>query len=200
MHQQAGRDQITEAVLADVRQAFADIQAQGHAYPVTGSPLAIWYVPSDGNAGSLAEIVHGCLTADGFQVNAVTAVPRQTVGDAWAFPASLGDVSRPLGVLIIHWWAITGSTLLHLVRLAAKSGASWIAAVCVLNQMDDANDAEVLRMLRVVSVPRGGGRCRRCTAGRHFLAGCAGAGIDPLRRRQQDHGVQPARLPHVRDA
>ena len=42
---------------------------------------------------------------------------------------------------------------MHLVRLAAKNGASWIAAVCVLNQMDDANDAEVLRMLRVVSVP-----------------------------------------------
>ena len=153
MHQQAGRDQITEAVLADVRQAFADIQAQGNAYPVTGSPLAIWYVPSDGNAGSLAEVVHGCLAADGFQVDAVAAVPRQTAGDAWAFPASLSDESRPVGVLIIHWWAITGSTLQHLVRLAAKSGASWIAAVCVLNQMDDPNDAEVLRMLRVVSVP-----------------------------------------------
>jgi orotate phosphoribosyltransferase len=153
MHQQEGPDQITERVLAEVRQAFADIQAQGNSKTVTRSPQAIWYVASDGNAGSMAETIHGRLRADGFQVNEVTAVPRQAAGDAWAFPASMAEVSRPLGVLIIHWWAITGSTLMQLVRLAAKSGASWIAAVCVLDQMDDANGAEALRMLRVVSVP-----------------------------------------------
>jgi hypothetical protein len=153
MRQQERRNQITEAVLANVREAFADVQAQDGVGPAIGSSLAIWYVTSDGNAGSLAETVHDCLTADGFHVDAVTPIPRQTAGDAWAFPASMADVSRPPGVLIIHWWAITGSTLLHLVRLAAKSGAGWIAAVCVLNQMDDANDAEALRMLRVVSVP-----------------------------------------------
>jgi adenine/guanine phosphoribosyltransferase-like PRPP-binding protein len=153
MNQQEERDQITEAVLADVRLAFADIRAQSGTDPVTGRPLAIWYVPSDGNSKSLAGAVHRGLSADGFQVDAVTAVPRQAAGDAWAFPVSLSDQGRPVGVLIMHWWAITGSTLLHLVRLAAKSGASWIAAVCVLNQMDDPNDAEALRMLRVVSVP-----------------------------------------------
>src|SRR5208283_6233960 len=69
-----------------------------------------------------------------------------------AFPTSLTDVSRPVGVLIIHWWAITGSTLHQLVRLAAKSGASWITAVCLFNQLHT-NDADVLRMLRAVSVP-----------------------------------------------
>ena len=153
MRQQEGRNQITEAVLANVRHAFADIQAQGGVAPAMGSPLAIWYVKEDGNAGNMAETVQTRLTADGFQVDVVTAVPRQTAGDAWAFPDTLDDVSRSPGVLIIHWWAITGSTLLRLVRLAAKSGASWIAAVCVLNQMNDANDAEALRMLQVVSVP-----------------------------------------------
>jgi len=153
MHQQEGSDQITERVLAEVRQAFADIRAQSNADTATGGPLAIWYVASDGNAGSMADTVYGRLSADGFRVDEVTAVPRQAAGDAWAFPASLTEVSRPLGVLIIHWWAITGSTLLQLVRLAAKSGASWITAVCVLDQMDDANGAEALRMLRVVSVP-----------------------------------------------
>ena len=76
--------------------------------------------------------------------------PRLTAGDAWAFPTRVSRCSRPGRVLIIHWWAITGSTLLQLVRLAAKSGASWIAAVCMLNQMD-VNDAEALRMLRAVS-------------------------------------------------
>ena len=63
-------------------------------------------------------------------------VPRWPAGDAWAFPASLADVGRGVGVLIIHWWAITGSTLLQLVRLAARSGASWIAALCMLNQLE----------------------------------------------------------------
>ena len=57
-----------------------------------------------------------------------------------------------MGVVILHWWAITGSTLLQMIRLAAKSGARWIAALCVLNQLD-ANDADVLRMLRAVAVP-----------------------------------------------
>ena len=74
-------------------------------------------------------------------------------GDAWAFPASLGEVIRPVGVLILHWWAITGNTLLQLIRLAAKSGASWVAAVCVFNQGEDANQADALRMLRAVSAP-----------------------------------------------
>jgi adenine/guanine phosphoribosyltransferase-like PRPP-binding protein len=153
MHQRTRRDQITDAVLSNVKHALADIRAQGGLDPVTEIPFAIWYVPADGNAERLAEIVHDCLAAEGFQVSALTPVPRWIAGDAWAFPTSLSDLTRPLGVLIIHWWAITGSTLLQLARLAAKSGASWIAAVCVLNQLGDANDADALRMLRAVSVP-----------------------------------------------
>ena len=152
MRQQRRRLQITESVLSNVRTAFAEIRAQGGPHSETDVPIAIWYVASDGNAETLAGIVHDYLAADGFQVGAVTPVPRWIAGDGWAFPASLTNVNRPAGVLIIHWWAITGSTLLQLIRLAAKSGASWITAVCMLNQLD-ANDADALRMLRAVSVP-----------------------------------------------
>jgi hypothetical protein len=152
MRQQRGRDQITDAVLSNVKRSLADIRAQGSSDPVAESPLAIWYVGADGNAEALARIVHDCLDAEGFQVSVTTEIPRWKAGDSWAFPIRLGDVARPLGVLIIHWWAITGRTLLQLTRLAAKSGASWIAAVCVLNQLE-ANDADALRMLRAVSVP-----------------------------------------------
>jgi adenine/guanine phosphoribosyltransferase-like PRPP-binding protein len=154
MRQEQRRDQITDAVLSNVRGAFADIRAEGGPAPGTEIPLAIWYVSADGNAERLADTVRNRLNVEGFPVNAVTPIPRMTIGDAWAFPASLSAVTRPLGVLIIHWWAYTGNTLLQLVRLAAKSGASWIAAVCVLNQLEDANHAEVLRMLRAMSVPR----------------------------------------------
>jgi hypothetical protein len=152
MHQQAGRIQITDAVLSNVRRALADVHAMDGLDPVISTPLAIWYVSADGNAETLARVVHDRLAAEGVQVSAATAIPRWTAGDAWAFPTSLGEVTKPLGVLIVHWWAITGSTLLQLARLAAKSGASWIVAVCVLNQLD-ANDADALRMLRAVSVP-----------------------------------------------
>jgi adenine/guanine phosphoribosyltransferase-like PRPP-binding protein len=151
--QQPGRDQITDAVLSHVKCAIADVRAQSGANPVTDIPLAIWYVAEDGNAGMLAGIVRDQLAADSFQVSAAAAIPRWIAGDAWAFPISLGEVSKPFGVLIIHWWAITGSTLLQLARLAAKSGASWVAAVCVLNQLEDSNDADILRMLCAVSVP-----------------------------------------------
>jgi len=143
-------DQIIEAVLREVRHAFADVIGRDGRNPVTGSPLTIWHVTADGNAEELAETVQESLAADGFQVDAVTRIPRWTAGDAWVFPASLSDETRPAGVLIIHWWAITGSTLLHLVRLAAKSGASWIAAVCMLNQLDNPDEVDNLRMLRAV--------------------------------------------------
>ena len=52
--------------------------------------------------------------------------------------------------MIIHSWAITGNTLEQLVRLAAESGVSSIAAVCMLNQMD-AKNAAFLQMLRSLS-------------------------------------------------
>jgi hypothetical protein len=152
MRQQKRRDQITKAVLSNVRSAFAEIRARGDRHLATEIPIAIWYVASDGNAGMLAEIVRDYLAAEGVQIDGVTPVPRWAAGDTWAFPTSLTDVSRPVGVLIIHWSAITGSTLQQLVRLAAKSGATWITAVCLFNQLD-ANDADVLRMLRAISVP-----------------------------------------------
>jgi hypothetical protein len=152
MRQQERRDQIADAVLSNVRRAFADIGAQAGLDPATETPVAIWYVASDGNAGRLAEIVHHDLATAGFRVSAVTPVPRWTTGDAWGFPTGLNIAAGPLGILIIHWWAITGSTLLQLVRLAAQSGATWITAVCMLNQMD-ANAADALRILRAVSGP-----------------------------------------------
>jgi hypothetical protein len=152
VHQQAGRDRVTDAVLSHVKRAIADFRAQGGPDPVTDAPLAIWYIAADGDAETLAGVVYDLLVADGFRVSAATAIPRWTAGDAWAFPTTLGDLARPLGVVIIHWWAITGSTLLQLARLAAKSGASWIAAVCVLNQLEDANDADAIRMVRALSV------------------------------------------------
>ncbi len=152
IREQKRRDQITEAVLSNISSAFAEIRARGDRHLATEIPIAIWYVASDGNAAMLAEIVRDYLAAEGFQLGGVTPVPRWAAGDTWAFPTSLTDVSRPVGVLIIHWWAITGSTLHQLVRLAAKSGASWITAVCLFNQLDT-NDADVLRMLRSVSMP-----------------------------------------------
>jgi adenine/guanine phosphoribosyltransferase-like PRPP-binding protein len=146
-------DQITDAVLTEVGRAFADIRAQGGPDGITDGPLAIWYVESDGNAESLAGTIHDRLGAEDCQIDGITRISRETAGDVWTFPASVARLDKPIGVLIIHWWTITGSTLLHLVRLAAKSGASWIAAVCVLNQMGDANDADVLRMMRAVAAP-----------------------------------------------
>ena len=146
-------DQVTGAVLTEVSRAFADIRAQGGPDRIADGPLAIWCVESDGNAERLAGTIHDRLEAEGCQVDEITRVSRETAGDVWTFPASLARLDKPLGVLIIHWWTITGSTLLHLVRLAAKSGASWIAAVCVLNQTSDANEADVLRMLRAVAPP-----------------------------------------------
>jgi adenine/guanine phosphoribosyltransferase-like PRPP-binding protein len=145
-------DQITDAVLSNVRQILASVQVQNDPEMSPRAPVAIWYVSSDGNAERLSRVVRNHLIADGARIDPPTAIPRWPAGDAWAFPASLGDVGDGVGVLIIHWWAITGSTLLQLVRLAARSGASWIAALCMLNQLDD-NDADTLRMLRAVSGP-----------------------------------------------
>lgn len=150
--QQEPQNEITDAALANVKRALTEIRGQASHGLDTGIPIAIWYVASDGSAGRLADIVRYHLAAEGFQISAVTQVPRWIAGDAWIFPASLSDVARPTGVLIVNWWSITGGTLLQLVRQAARSGASWIAAVCMLNQLEP-NDADFLRMLRAVSVP-----------------------------------------------
>jgi hypothetical protein len=146
------RDLITGAVLANVSGAFAEIRARGDRHLGTEIPITIWYIASDGNAAMLAETVRDYLAAQGFQIGGVIPVPRWAAGDTWVFPTSLTVVGRPVGILIIHWWAITGSTLQQLVRLAAKSGACWITAVCLFNQLDT-NDADILRMLRAVSMP-----------------------------------------------
>jgi adenine/guanine phosphoribosyltransferase-like PRPP-binding protein len=145
-------DQITGAVLSNVRQILADVRVQNDSEMSPPASVAIWYVSSDGNAERLSGVVRDHLIAGGAEIGPPTAVPRWPAGDSWAFPASLGDVGPGVGVLIIHWWAITGSTLLQLVRLAARSGASWIAALCVLNQLDD-NDADTLRGLRAFARP-----------------------------------------------
>ena len=152
MFERKRRDLITRAVLANVNGAFAEIRARGDRHLGTEIPITIWYIASDGNAAMLAEIVCDYLAAQGFQIGGVTPVPRWAAGDTWVFPTSLTVVGRPVGILIIHWWAITGSTLQQLVRLAAKGGASWITAVCLFNQLDT-NDADILRMLRAVSMP-----------------------------------------------
>jgi adenine/guanine phosphoribosyltransferase-like PRPP-binding protein/signal transduction histidine kinase len=152
LREQEIRNQITAAVLSNIRQAFAEIRTQASPDLTAESPIAIWYVASDGNAGRLADIVGDFLTVEGIDVSAVTPIPRLPAGDSWAFPTRIRQVNRPMAVVIIHWWAITGSTLLQLIRLAAESGASSIAAVCMFNQLES-NDADVLLMLRAVSVP-----------------------------------------------
>jgi adenine/guanine phosphoribosyltransferase-like PRPP-binding protein len=148
LRRQQTRDQITGAVLSTLEQALAEI---GGAIRPSPTALAIWYVESDGNAERLAQAVRDRLTGRGNVVSAVP-VPRWTAGDAWAFPGRLSEADGPGLVVIIHWWALTGSTILQMVRLAAKSGARQIVAVCLLNQLD-AQDAEVLQMLRAVCVP-----------------------------------------------
>jgi len=152
MRQPEEQAQIMTAIHLNVHHALADIQVERGAEDSVKAPVAVWYVADDGNAGWLAQLVHEYLAAEGFQVSSLVPIPRWTSGDAWAFPANLGDRTEQLGVLIIHWWAITGSTLLQLVWLAAKSGAAWIVALCMLNQLDG-NNADALRMLRAVSEP-----------------------------------------------
>lgn len=152
MRQQYRDDELIDAVLRNLRAALEDVSPQDVLGPATASPLAVWYVAADGNAEKLAGMVSAYLSDEGFRVAAVTPIPRWTHGDSWSFPASLGSTAAPRGVVILHWWSLTGSTLLQMIRLAASSGARWIVALCVLNQMD-VNDADAIRMLRAVEAP-----------------------------------------------
>jgi adenine/guanine phosphoribosyltransferase-like PRPP-binding protein len=145
---QQTRDRMTDVVLSTMEQALAEIGMPTAPRPAA---LAIWYIASDGNAERLAAAVKDRLIDQGTVVNAVPVL-RLTAGDTWAFPDKLSIVSGPGLVVIVHWWALTGNTILQMVRLAAKSGARQIVAVCMLNQLD-AQDAEVLHMLRAVCVP-----------------------------------------------
>lgn len=141
---------ITAAVLFNVKLALADLHARASYKSPLESPIAIWYVASDGNTEVLVDIVRKLLNEENVKVDTVTPIRRLTAGQAWEFPDIISNVGEPVTVVIIHSWAITGNTLEQLVRLAAESGASSIAAVCMLNQMD-AKNAAFLQMLRSVS-------------------------------------------------
>ena len=158
MRQQDREDELFEAVLRDLRSALEDVTPHGFLNPAATSPVFVWYVAADGNAEKLAGIVSTYLSGEGFRIDAVTPIPRWTRGDTWSFPPNLGNAAVPGGVVILHWSSVPGSTLLQMIRLAAQSGARWIAAVCVLNQMD-ANDADAIRMLRAVAAPPPPRRC-----------------------------------------
>jgi hypothetical protein len=149
---QQRRDEITDSVLSTLWQALDEVGVATTAAPVGQAAIAIWYIAADTNSRLLAEAVYGRLTAEGVEVKSVVPVPRWTAGGGWAFPARLSGSNQAGPIAIIHWSAITGDTLLHMVRLAASKGASRIVAVCMLNQMN-AQDAEILRMLRAVSGP-----------------------------------------------
>jgi hypothetical protein len=130
---QQTRDQITDSVLSTLRQAFDEVGVAPTTVPDSESAITIWYIASDENAQMLAEAVNDRLSSQSVEVSALVPVPRWIAGAGWAFP------TRPRGsnwagpVVIIHWSAITGGTLLQMVRLAASSGASRIVAVCMLN-------------------------------------------------------------------
>jgi adenine/guanine phosphoribosyltransferase-like PRPP-binding protein len=151
MRQQNRDDELIEAIMRNLRASIEDVSSHHVRDPAAKRPIAIWYIATDGNAETLADVVSVYLSDQGFSVTAVTPIPRWTQGDTWSFPASLGAAAPP-GVVILHWWSITGSTLLQMIRLAARSGARWIAALCVLNQLE-ANDADAIRMLRAVAAP-----------------------------------------------
>jgi hypothetical protein len=152
MRKQDRDDELIEAVLRNLHASLEDVCPHDVYDPAAASPMAVWYIAADGNAEKLASVVSAYLSNEGFRVAAVTPIPRWTRGDSWSFPVSLGRAAAPAGVVILHWWSLTGSTLLQMIRLAARSGARWIAALCVLNQMD-ANDADAIRMLRAVAAP-----------------------------------------------
>ena len=144
-------DQITSALLADVDHALAEIRAQGGRVSASETPIAIWYVASDGITETLVDIVYSFLDAE---YDMVSKVPfwREAVGNNWEFQTSINYIGKPVAVVIIQSWAITGSTLRQLVRLAGHSGATSVAAVCLLNQMGT-NDADTLRMIWAVRTP-----------------------------------------------
>jgi orotate phosphoribosyltransferase len=146
---QKSRDQIIGALLANVDRALTEVRAQGCR--VSESAIAIWYVASDGITETLVDIVYDFLDA---KYRLVSKVPvwREAVGGTWEFRVSVRDISNPMTVVIIDSWATTGSTLRRLVDLARHGGATSVAVVCLLNEMD-ANDADSLRMIGAVRTP-----------------------------------------------
>lgn len=151
LFKQKARDQIADALLANVNRALAEVRAQRGSASEPETSIAIWYVASDGITETLVDIVHDLLEAE-YRLVRKVPIWREAVGNTWEFRVSAGDISRPKGVVIIHSWAITGSTLRRLVDLARHRDATSVTVVCLLNQMD-ANDADSLRMIGAVRTP-----------------------------------------------
>lgn len=145
-------DPIVEALFSNVQDAISDSSARLDRQRDKSIPVVVWHVESEGNDAKIAAMVRKFLRTKRIEVADVTPIPRHYNGQEWEFPKRIRDLDRPIGVLIVQFWTINGSTLPEMVRLAGKSGASWIAAVCLLNQLSS-NKADVLVMPRTVAGP-----------------------------------------------
>jgi hypothetical protein len=77
-------------------------------------------------------------------------VPRAVAGGQWVYPVTFRPGGPPQPVVIVDWAALSATTVQQMVRLAADAGATAIATVVMLNQLD-AQDAKALGVLRAVS-------------------------------------------------
>lgn len=144
------RRQVADALLSDVQKAIDDSSARASRQQDRKIPVAVWYVSSEYDDARLAELAMDYVKGNRWGAVEVTPIQRLYTDQDWEFRSSLDSFKRPTGVLIVQVWTIAGTTLPQLVRLAAKSGASWIAAVCLLNQLSY-NKADELLMYRTVA-------------------------------------------------
>jgi hypothetical protein len=148
------QEQIVGALLSKVESVIGASNKRLGWSQSRSISVALWHVSSESDDNDddkvLADMVRDYLEGRNFKAADVTAIPRDYADQDWEFPSSVQDLEKPTGVLIVQFWTITGSTIPQLIRLAAKSGASWIAVVCLLNQLND-NKADELLMLRAVT-------------------------------------------------
>lgn len=144
------REKIVNAILDAAAQAFADVglaELPGSAE----QPWEIWHVGSgESDAGGLAAAVQYELAARRAHSRPPVPVPRGVAGGAWAFPTALRENGGARPVLVLDWASVSGGTMLHLTRLAARCGATAVVAISLIDQLDPP-DAEVLRMLRSIT-------------------------------------------------
>lgn len=147
-----------------------------------GDGFEVWYVDPETSGTAVARIVGHIKHRYGAAVKRPRPISRRAVYGQWEFGDQ--DVECPT-VVIVDWGAISGTTIIHLLRLAAEHGARRVLACIFVSQLSRGEE----RFLTMLKTLRGSARPPFETSGQGQLFHDTSMAVEP----------QPNALPSASD-
>lgn len=142
---------------AVVREAFNKsisdwVGHDGSAKPIDPSRgIEVWYVQSEPSLTASKRIADN-LQAQRNDIRHCRPIRRRHAYGQWVFAEGEPTSILTSDVVVVDWGALTGNTIIQMIRLAAERGAERVLACVFLSQLSK-DDERLLTMLEELSVP-----------------------------------------------